>query len=318
MAEGLRETGDTAGRGGTLYVVGTPIGNLSDLSPRAAAAFSAVDAVCCEDTRVTGKLLSHLGISKPLVRCDENVIAERAPHLVERLLVGEILAFASDAGMPSVSDPGQVLVDAAREAGVRVEVVPGPSACVTALVASGIPCEHFFFEGFLPRKHGERVRRLTELAAVPGALLFYESPHRAADSLAAVAEVFPRRTAALCRELTKIHEEVLRAAAPELAELVAARDDLRGECVIVVAPPSADELGALSRAVAAGGSVAGTAQAAAAGAHGDPDAALRKDVADALEAGEPVSALAKRLSQRYSLKKRAVYELAVSMQAERG
>ena len=318
MAESLRETGDTTGRGGTLYVVGTPIGNLSDLSPRAAAVFSAADVVCCEDTRVTGKLLSHLGISKPLVRCDENVIAERALHLVERLLAGEVLAFASDAGMPSVSDPGQVLVDAAREAGVRVEVVPGPSACVTALVASGIPCEHFFFEGFLPRKHGERVRRLTELAAVPGALLFYESPHRAADSLAAVAEVFPRRTAALCRELTKIHEEVLRAAAPELAELVAARDDLRGECVIVVAPPSAEELEALSRAVAAGGSAAGTAQAAAAGAPGDPDAALRKDVADALEAGEPVSALAKRLSQRYSLKKRAVYELAVSMQAERG
>ena len=198
---------------GRLYVVGTPIGNLGDLSPRAAEAFRACDAVCCEDTRVTGKLLNYLGISKPLVRCDENVISQRAPELVDRLLAGETIAFASDAGMPSVSDPGQVLVDAAREAGVDVEVVPGPSACVTALVASGIPCEHFFFEGFLPRKHGERVRRLRELAPIPGALLFYESPHRVEASLEAIAQVFPQRVVALCRELTKLHEEVLRDAA---------------------------------------------------------------------------------------------------------
>ena len=146
---------------GCLYMVGTPIGNLGDMSPRVAEAFRAADAICCEDTRVTSKLLAHLGISKTLVRCDENVIAQRAPELVDRLLAGETLAFASDAGMPSVSDPGQVLVDAARDAGVDVQVIPGPSACVTALVASGISCEHFFFEGFLPRKHGERVRRLS-------------------------------------------------------------------------------------------------------------------------------------------------------------
>ena len=190
---------------GCLYMVGTPIGNLGDMSPRVAEAFRAADAICCEDTRVTSKLLAHLGISKSLVRCDENVIAQRAPELVDRLLAGETLAFASDAGMPSVSDPGQVLVDAARDAGVDVQVIPGPSACVTALVASGISCEHFFFEGFLPRKHGERVRRLGELAGVPGALLFYESPHRAAASLEAIAQVFPKRRVALCRELTKLH-----------------------------------------------------------------------------------------------------------------
>ena len=201
---------------GRLYVVGTPIGNLGDFSPRAAEAFRAADAICCEDTRVTSKLLAHLGISKPLLRCDENTIAARAPQMVERMFAGERIAFSSDAGMPSVSDPGQVLVDAAREAGVPVEVLPGPSACVTALVASGIPCDHFFFEGFLPRKHGERVRRLSELARVPGALIFYESPHRVVASLAAVAEVFPARQVAMCRELTKLHEEVLRAPAPEL------------------------------------------------------------------------------------------------------
>ena len=235
---------------GRLYIVGTPIGNLGDLTPRAADAFRAADVICCEDTRVTAKLLAHLEISRPLIRCDENVIATRAPEIVERVLAGEIVAFASDAGMPSVSDPGQVLVDAAREAGADVEVIPGPSACVTALVASGIPCEHFFFEGFLPRKNGERVRRLQELAPVPGALLFYESPHRVAASLDAIAQVFPARTVALCRELTKLHEEVLRDKAPQLAVAVRERGELRGEMVIVVAPPAADELSGLRGAVA--------------------------------------------------------------------
>ena len=163
---------------GKLYVVGTPIGNLGDLSPRVGEAFAAADVICCEDTRVTSKLLMHLGISKPLVRCDENVIASRAAGLVDRLLAGETLAFASDAGMPSVSDPGQALVEAAREADVPVEVIPGPSACVTALVSSGIPCEHFFFEGFLGRKHGDRVRRLQRLAVVPGASLHIASWRR--------------------------------------------------------------------------------------------------------------------------------------------
>ena len=211
---------------GKLYVVGTPIGNLGDLSPRVGEAFAAADAICCEDTRVTSKLLMHLGISKPLVRCDENVIASRAAGLVDRLLAGETLAFASDAGMPSVSDPGQALVEAAREADVPVEVIPGPSACVTALVSSGIPCEHFFFEGFLGRKHGDRVRRLQRLAVVPGALIFYESPHRIVTTLEAVAEVFPQREVAGCRELTQLQEEVLRGPAAQLAEELRARGEV--------------------------------------------------------------------------------------------
>ena len=286
---------------GRLYVVGTPIGNLGDLTPRAAEAFRAADAVCCEDTRVTGKLLTHLGISKPLVRCDENVIAARADELIDRMLTGEVLAFASDAGMPSVSDPGQVLVDAAREVGVDVEVVPGPSACVTALVASGISCEHFFFEGFLPRKHGERVRRLQQLAAVPGALLFYESPHRVEASLAAIAEVFPARMVALCRELTKLHEETLRAPAPQLLEAVRNREELRGEMVLVVAPPSGDEL-------------AGLPAVPTAASAEDPQEALRRDIEEALAAGEPASAIAKRLSQKHSLRKRVVYDLVLHLQ----
>ena len=286
---------------GCLYMVGTPIGNLGDMSPRVAEAFRAADAICCEDTRVTSKLLAHLGISKTLIRCDENVIVQRAPELVDRLLAGETLAFASDAGMPSVSDPGQVLVDAARDAGVEVQVIPGPSACVTALVASGISCEHFFFEGFLPRKHGERVRRLSELACVPGALLFYESPHRAAASLQAIAQVFPRRRVALCRELTKLHEEVLRDVAPALLETVLARGEMRGEMVIVVAPPAPDEMAGIAVQVDAP----------------DQQELLAKDIACALEADEPASAIAKRLSQKYSLRKREVYARVLAMQEER-
>lgn len=286
---------------GCLYMVGTPIGNLSDMSPRVAEAFRATDAICCEDTRVTSKLLAHLGISKTLIRCDENVIVQRAPELVDRLLAGETLAFASDAGMPSVSDPGQVLVDAARDAGVEVQVIPGPSACVTALVASGISCEHFFFEGFLPRKHGERVRRLSELACVPGALLFYESPHRAVASLQAIAQVFPKRRVALCRELTKLHEEVLRDKAPALLETVLARGEMRGEMVIVVAPPAPDEMTGIAVQVDAP----------------DQQELLAKDIACALEAEEPASAIAKRLSQKYSLRKREVYARVLAMQEKR-
>lgn len=294
---------------GRLIIVGTPIGNLGDLTPRVEQAFEAADAICCEDTRVTSKLLAHLGISRPLVRCDENVIASRSPELIGRMLAGDVIAFASDAGMPSVSDPGQVLVDASREAGVDVEVIPGPSACVTALVASGIPCEHFYFEGFLPRKHGERVRRLSQLAAIPGALLFYESPHRVAASLEAVAEVFPTRQVALCRELTKLHEEVLRAQAPYLLEQVRERGELKGEMVLVVAPPSEEELAAFASMMS--GAAAGAAGAV------DVDEALQKDIQDALAQGEPASAIAKRLSQRYSLKKRAVYERVLAAQGQK-
>ena len=286
---------------GMLSLVGTPIGNLGDLTPRAAKAFSSADAICCEDTRVTSKLLAHLGISKPLIRCDENVIARRAPELVERVLAGERIAFASDAGMPSVSDPGQVLVELAREQGAPVEVIPGPSACVTALVLSGIPCDQFFFEGFLPRKHGERVRRLRRLSSVPGALIFYESPHRVEASLEAIAEVFPQRMVALCRELTKLHEEVLRAPAPELLETVRSRGELKGEMVLVVAPPSEDELAAVSF-------MEGDA------APEDPQAILDRAISEGLEAGDSANALAKRLSQRYSLKKREVYARILELQ----
>ena len=180
-----------------------------------------------------------------------------------------------------------------------VEVIPGPSACVTALVSSGIPCEHFFFEGFLGRKHGDRVRRLQHLAVVPGALIFYESPHRIVATLEAVVEVFPQREVAVCRELTKLHEEVLRGSAAQLTEKLRARGEVKGEIALVIAPPSEDE--------EAGIVPVGTAAA-------DPDEALREDIRTALEEGEPASAVAKRLSQKYSRRKRDVYAMVLDMQ----
>lgn len=238
--------GGRAGRSeGGLTLVGTPIGNLGDLSPRAADALRAADVVCAEDTRVSGRLLAAFGIEGRLERCDENVIARRAPQLVERMLAGERVAFVSDAGMPAVADPGARLVDACLDAGVPVDVVPGPSAVTCAIAAAGFACEAFYFGGFLPRRDAERDRLLAELAGLPAVLAFYESPHRAAASLAAIGRAFPGRRAALCRELTKLHQEVLRAPAPDLAALVADRaageGGLKGECVLLVDAPDADE-----------------------------------------------------------------------------
>ncbi len=280
--------------GGLLSVVGTPIGNLEDASPRVRRVLGEADVVLCEDTRVTGRLMSAFGLHVRLERCDENVMAEKIEQVLGRLAAGERVAFVSDAGMPGVSDPGQRLVDAALDAGVRVEVVPGPSAVTCALVASGLASEHFFFEGFLPRKRGAQLARLAELAAVPGTLVVYESPRRVAETLANVAEVFPGRRVALVRELTKLHEEVVRGLAPELAGQVAARDEVRGECVVVIAAPGADELEA-RRAEAAG-----------------PERTLDEEIAAGLAAGEPKSALAKRLAKSFSLPRAEVYDAVVA------
>ena len=279
---------------GVLSVVGTPIGNLEDASPRVRRVLGEADAVLCEDTRVTGRLMSAFGISARLERCDENVMDARIAGVLERVAAGERVAFVSDAGMPGVSDPGQRLVDAALDAGLPVEVIPGPSAVTCALVASGLASEHFFFEGFLPRKRGAQLARLAELALVPGTLVVYESPRRVAETLANVAETMPRRRAALVRELTKLHEEVVRGEAAELAELIAARGELRGECVIVISAPTEEELAA-RRAAAAG-----------------PERTLAEEIAAGLEAGEPKSALAKRLARSFSLPRSEVYDAVVA------
>ena len=280
--------------GGMLSLVGTPIGNLADASPRVLETLRSADVLLCEDTRVTSKLLARFEIRVPLERCDENVIASRVESVVARVASGQRVAFVSDAGMPGVSDPGQRLVDAALDAALPVEVIPGPSAVTCALVASGLAMDHFFFEGFLPRKAGERARRLAELAPIPGALVFYESPHRVAASLASIAEAYPTRRVALVRELTKLHEECVRDLAPALAQKVAEREELRGECVIVVEGPSADELSELRRAAQAG------------------PATLEEAIEEGLAAGEPKSALAKRLAKQFGLPKSEVYDRLLS------
>lgn len=279
---------------GLLSVVGTPIGNLEDASPRVRRTLGEADVVLCEDTRVTGRLMSAFGLHVRLERCDENVMSEKVDGVLARLEAGGRVAFVSDAGMPGVSDPGQRLVDAALDAGARVEVVPGPSAVTCALVASGLASEHFFFEGFLPRRRSAQLARLAELAAIPGTLVVYESPRRVAETLANVAEVFPGRRVALVRELTKLHEEVVRGRAPELAASIAAREEVRGECVVVIAAPSAEELTA-RRAEAAG-----------------PERTLEEEIAAGLAAGEPKSALAKRLSRAFGLPRAEVYDKVVA------
>ncbi len=224
---------------GKIVIVPTPIGNLGDMTLRALEELKVADAVCAEDTRVTGKLLAALGIAKPLVRLDENAMGRCAAEVIGRAAAGERIAYCSDAGMPGVSDPGLRLVRAAHEAGVAVEVLPGPSAATTAYVASGVTCAQFYFGGFFPRKAGERARLLESLRALDAALVFYESPKRVVSALRAIAEAMPAREVAVCRELTKLHEEVARGTAAELGALFAERErtgSVRGEIAIVIGP----------------------------------------------------------------------------------
>ncbi|MCA1714639.1 MAG: 16S rRNA (cytidine(1402)-2'-O)-methyltransferase [Gammaproteobacteria bacterium] len=220
----------------TLHVVATPIGNLRDLSPRALDTLKAVAAICAEDTRHTRQLLAHYGIDKPLVALHEHNEDEIASKLVERLLAGESLALVSDAGTPLVSDPGFRLVRAARVAGIRVSPVPGPSAVIAALSVAGLPSDRFVFEGFLPAKAAARRERLTQLAAEPRTLVFYESAHRIEASLEDMAVMFgAARTAVIARELTKLFETVVDGSLGDLRATVAADPNQRkGEFVVLV------------------------------------------------------------------------------------
>jgi 16S rRNA (cytidine1402-2'-O)-methyltransferase len=226
---------------GGLYLVATPIGNLRDISLRALDTLAAADVITCEDTRVTHRLLDHYGIARPLALYHEHNAATARPKLLARLAAGEAVALVSDAGTPLVSDPGFKLVRAAREAGHAVTAVPGASAALAALVCAGLPTDRFFFEGFLPTKDGQRRTRIAELASVPATLILYESGPRLARTLAALAEGLGARQAVVCRELTKLYEEARR---DDLAALARAYDqgaETRGEIVIVVAPPEADD-----------------------------------------------------------------------------
>jgi len=220
-----------------LYLVATPIGNLGDISSRAVSVLRAADVVACEDTRVTGKLLSLLGLSAPLLAYHEHNADRAGPMLLERLRKREVVALVSDAGMPLVSDPGYRLVRGCIDEGLNVTVVPGPSAALTALALSGLPPDRFLFSGFLPSKTGARRKELESLRAVPATLIFFESPHRLEESLADMAAVFGERPAAVARELTKLFEEVRRGTLGELAAHYAAAGGPKGEVVVVVGPP---------------------------------------------------------------------------------
>jgi 16S rRNA (cytidine1402-2'-O)-methyltransferase len=220
---------------GRLVVCPTPIGNLEDVTLRVLAALREADVVACEDTRRTRVLLDRYGVKARLVSYHEHNEQARASELVGRMRDGQVVALVSDAGMPLVSDPGYVLVRGCVAAGLPVEVLPGPSAAITALVASGLPADEWRFHGFLPRKRGE-LRRL--LAEPGGTLVAFESPRRVPATLALLAEVDPQREAAVCRELTKAHEEIVRGRAKELAARYADSPP-RGEVVLVLGPLSA-------------------------------------------------------------------------------
>ena len=219
---------------GKLVVVATPIGNLDDLSFRARAAFEEADLVACEDTRHTGRLLAHLGVKKPLVSLHEHNERQRLPRLLADLEEGKVIAMASDAGTPLLSDPGFLLVREAAARGIRIEPVPGPSALLAALVASGLPPYPFTFAGFPPPKSGKRRTFYKEWAGLGHTLILFESPHRLLASLEdALAEMGDRRVA-VARELTKLHEEILRGPLSVILEELRGRAALKGEFVVVI------------------------------------------------------------------------------------
>jgi len=277
--------------GGRLVVCGTPIGNLGDAPPRLASALAEADVVACEDTREAAKLLNHLGVHARTVSYHEGNERARAAALAEEVAAGRRVALISDAGMPGISDPGHDLIQACVARGLPVEVVPGPSAVLAALVLSGLPTDRFCFEGFLPRKAGPRERHLAELAGEPRTMVFFEAPHRVLATLAAMAGAFgPQRPAAITRELTKLHEQVLRGTVAELRERLAAQGP-RGELTVVVAgapEPAGPDSAALAAEVArlvADGSSTRDAVGAVARASGAPRRAVYQAVLDARAGG---------------------------------
>ena len=238
------------GMAGTLYLVATPIGNLEDISQRALRTLREVDVVACEDTRHTRILLNHFGIKTPTVSYHEHNERARAEELCRDLEAGKSVALVSDAGTPLISDPGFRIVQAAIERRIPVVPIPGAAALIAALIASGLPSDQFFFAGFLPARANERRKRLEELHNVPATIVFYEAPHRIAATLKAAAEVLGNRQAVLARELTKLHEEILRGGLDELARRLSEQEKPRGEMVLMVsgaAPDSAGETRSSSR-----------------------------------------------------------------------
>jgi len=224
-----------------LYLVATPIGNLGDITLRALELLAGADVIACEDTRVTRKLTERYGISTPLTPYHEHNAAQARPKLLARLAEGQAVALVSDAGTPLISDPGYKLVREASEAGYTVTSSPGPSAVLAALSVAALPTDRFFFEGFLPPKQGARQKRIAALANIPATLVLFEGGSRVAAALADLAGALGTRAATICRELTKLHEEIKRGDLTTLAHEYSEGGETRGEFVIVIAPPDADE-----------------------------------------------------------------------------
>jgi len=273
-----------------LYVVATPIGNLRDVTLRALEILAAADLIACEDTRISRRLLDHFGIKTRMIRYDDHSAALARPRILEALAARAAVALISDAGTPLVSDPGYKLVRAAQEAGYAVSGAPGASAVLMALAVAGLPTDRFLFDGFLPAKSGQRRTRIAELAGIPATLVLFETGPRLAAALADLAAAFGPRDAAVCRELTKLHEEVRRGDLVVLAQAYAQAPEPRGEIVLVVAPPEA---------------AAATADADAA------DAMLR----DALTRGTVKDAVAE-VAALSGLTRRDVYRRALALKQE--
>jgi 16S rRNA (cytidine1402-2'-O)-methyltransferase len=224
-----------------LHVVATPIGNLGDITIRALSTLAAAETVLCEDTRTSGKLMERFAIKTRLSPYHEHNAQRVRPEILERLKQGAAIALISDAGMPLVSDPGYRLVKEAVELGIPVTACPGPSAVLTGLALSGLPTDRFLFAGFVPQKQGERKRLFAEFARLKATLIFFESPHRIVETLHGIEAALPGRSLAVTRELTKLHEEVLRGSAAEIATTLAARTSVKGEITLLVGPPPEEE-----------------------------------------------------------------------------
>ena len=238
-------TTDTSNTSGILYIVATPIGNLGDMTPRAIKVLQSVERAYSEDTRVSHRLFTHFEIDTQLKRFDDKTGTRKIPEIIDLLAQGKDIALVSDAGTPVISDPGMPLVAAAHEAGYEVVSVPGASAAVAALSISGLPAHAYYYGGFLPRKRGKRESLLRSLDTLNASLIFFESPHRVAASLQHLAELYPNRQAAVARELTKRHEELVRANLQDLAKEFTQRKEavdakkgatIKGEFVILIAP----------------------------------------------------------------------------------
>lgn len=279
---------------GKLIICPTPIGNLGDMTERALEALRSADVVCAEDTRVTGKLLAAYRIEKRLERLDEALIGDRTAALLDRVTTGEVIAYCSDAGMPGVSDPGLRLVRAAREADVPVEVLPGATAVATAYVASGSANPRFYFGGFFPRKDAERRATVEGLRALDATLLFYESPNRLVSALDVLADVLPHREIAVCRELTKLHEEVVRGPLPAVRDTFAARVEqgggVKGEIVLVIDGPS---------------------EAEGAAATEDSQASARERAAELKADGARKKDIARAIAEEFGIARNAAYDIAL-------